>query len=177
MRSAVKLSLMLEIIPGEEHFILLLILTEIGMAMGHGSNSNSTYLLFSVNVTVDFNVHFANVVYAAAMGLGVYFSGARMIKRVGMNFVTYTNTSAFSAQFAAMATTFISSVVGYPISTSQAYFFALLALKCWHNSPELVVMYPRLTKTIIVLWLVTPLLCVACPIILAVVYRLVKHVN
>lgn len=160
-------------IPGEEHFILLLILTEIGMAIGHGSNSNSTYLLFSQYVLKNHDLRLINVIFAFAMGVGVYFSGSRMIKRIGMNFVTYTNTTAFSAQFAAMATTLVSSVIGYPVSTSQAYFFALMSLKWFHNNPEVIIMNHRLTKTIIILWLITPMICILCPILLAGAFHLI----
>jgi len=164
-------------IPGEEHFVLLLILAEIGMAIGHGSTSNSTYLLFSKHVLYDYNQEIANIIYAIAMSIGVYFSGSRMVKRIGMNFVTFTNTTAFSSQFAAMATTMISSVIGYPISTSQAYFFSLMALKWCHNYPEVITMYPKLTKTIILLWLITPIICITCPIALAGAFRLIMYAN
>ena len=175
----VILYIIIETIPGEEDFILLLILAEIGMAMGHGSNSNSTYLLFSKDLQHSSStlLIILKIFSAFSMGIGVYTSGSRMIKRVGMKFVTYTNTSAFAAQFSAMATTFISSVIGYPVSTSQTYFFSLLALRLCFNKTKIITMDSKFLHIMILLWIITPFVCLGVPIVLAGAFHLVQYLK
>ena len=170
-------SMIIETIPGEEEFKILLILAEIGMAMGHGSNSSTIYLLFTSNLGYSsFGLTVLKVLCAFSMALGVYFSGSKIIKIIGIRFVTYSNTCAFSSQFSAMATTLISSVIGYPVSTSQAYIFSLLGLKWFFTNPEVITMEKSLRNKIIILWILLPFVCVLMPILMSGVYFFFKWI-
>jgi len=146
------------------------------MAMAHGSNSNAIYLLFTSNFNRTDKFPLAiKIACAHLMGFGVYISGSKMIKEVGTKLVTDANSCAFVAQFTAMVTTLISSVIGYPVATSQAYFFSLYGLKKFHNNPEIITMDKKLMNWMIVLWLVLPFTCIAITLGLGGVYFLLKN--
>eukprot|EP00826_Nyctotherus_ovalis_P036726 TRINITY_DN3281_c0_g5_i1.p3 TRINITY_DN3281_c0_g5~~TRINITY_DN3281_c0_g5_i1.p3 ORF type:complete len:154 (+),score=43.87 TRINITY_DN3281_c0_g5_i1:1254-1715(+) len=147
------------------------------MALGHGSNSNTTYLLFSNSFRHSTAFHWLlKVACALFMGLGVFFSGSRIIKNIGTKFVTDANSCAFVAQFTAMVVTLVFSVVGYPVSTSQAYFFSLYGLRLFHNNPEIITMDRKLMVWMVGLWATLPIVCVLLPMGLGELYFLFKSV-
>jgi len=168
--------IILESIPGEQDFSILVLLTEIGMAMVHGSTCIGTTLLYSSNLInpPSFLMNILKYLCAINMGVGVYISGEKLIKKLGTKLVCYTNTSAFCAQFTAMAFTLFASVLGYPASTTQSYFFALVGLRIFHNQPEIIMMDKKMVTKMVIWWVTLIPICILSPIILGLGFKLIK---
>ena len=162
--------------------MILLILTEIGMAMGHGSTCLSISMLYSAHLhkaagTSRALLDVLTYLCAASLGVGVYLAGSKITKRIGTKFVVYTNTAAFSAQFTAMGVTLLSAVIGYPISTTQSFMFALLGVKLFHNTPEIINMDRRMFKKMIMWWIMAPPVCIFVPFLLSRLIALIVHID
>ncbi len=168
--------------PGEEDFVILTILAEIGMAMGHGSTCVTNAFLYASDLapaagTSSSLLTSIKVLCAFGVGLGVFVSGAKVTKRMGTKYVSYTTTVAFTAQFTSMAVTLLSSVIGCPISTTQSFVFALLGLKLFHNDPKIIHMERRVLWQSIVWWVVAIPVSLFVPLIISEVTCLITDVN
>ncbi len=172
----------LENAPGEDDFEILLILAEIGMALGQGSTSVSNSYLYASKLpeaagTSQITLELLKYVCAFSLGLGVYLSGDNIIKKVGTKFVSYATSAAFCAQFTAMALTLVSSTWGYPTSTTQLYIFALVGIRLVETHPPFVHMERRFFRQIIIWWLLLMPICVLLPFLLSYILSVLTHRN
>ncbi len=157
---------------GEEDFAVLLVLAEIGMALGHGSTSAPNAYLYAIDLheaagTPRWLLTILKYVCAAFIGLGVYLSGAEITKKIGTKFVSYTCSAAFAAQFSAMIIILISSLLGLPISTTQTFFFGLLGIGYFNQEPAVVRLETKLRFQLYLWWLLTIPVAILAPYLLS----------
>ncbi len=155
--------------------MVLLILSEVGMALASGSTSVCNSYLYSSDLKVIADtspIVLAVLPYicSAAMGIGVYLSGDDITKKIGTKFVTYTNTAAFSAQFTAMAITLVTTTLGYPVSTTQTFVFALLGISLFNKKPRVVRMEGKLLRQLTIWWTLTIPICVGVTFLLSMLF-------
>eukprot|EP00826_Nyctotherus_ovalis_P026637 TRINITY_DN2079_c0_g2_i1.p1 TRINITY_DN2079_c0_g2~~TRINITY_DN2079_c0_g2_i1.p1 ORF type:complete len:281 (+),score=48.40 TRINITY_DN2079_c0_g2_i1:156-998(+) len=169
----------LELIPGEEDFAVLLVLTSIAMSIGNGCTSVSNSFMYVKSITSESSfIKWLLTVYkhvcAVGMGLGLYLYGARVTKKVGSKFMPYNNSAAFSAQFAAAFIVMVCANIGYPVSTTQVFFSALLGISFFNSDPMVLkVNDKKALRDILLWWLFTIPACTLAPYIFSMIFNTV----
>ncbi|HJN14901.1 MAG TPA: inorganic phosphate transporter [Armatimonadota bacterium] len=128
---------LLKITPakGTIGFRWLQILSAMYMALTHGMNDTQnamgiiTMSLVSYGVLETFHVPFwVILICGAAMGLGTYMGGWRIIRTMGMKIASLRTIHGFSAETAAATITGLASVFGLPVSTTHTITSSIMGV-------------------------------------------------
>ena len=89
---------------------------------------------------------------SVAMALGTMCGGKKIIKSVGMDMVKLEKYQGFSADFSASLSLFVSTVLGFPVSTTHAKTTAMMGAGTAKSIKSL---NPSVIKEIALTWLLT----------------------
>ena len=142
---------------GEKFFILGSILSSVGMSFMHGAQDGQKFIAV-LNLCIEFsgkesslNSWFAVFLCSVVMGLGTLTGGKKIIKSIGMDMVKLQKYQGFSADTAATLSLFLSTVLGFPVSTTHAKTMAMLgAGLCGNKSVG-----GGVLKDIVLTWILT----------------------
>ncbi|MCX7838356.1 MAG: inorganic phosphate transporter [Anaerolineae bacterium] len=111
------------------------LITALALALSHGTNDAQktmgviTMGLVSAGVLKEFHVPFwVIVVSAAAIALGTWLGGWRLIKTLGGKFFKIRPIHGFTAQFTSASVILSASLLGGPVSTTQVVSSAIMGV-------------------------------------------------
>ncbi|MGN0526335.1 MAG: anion permease [Acutalibacteraceae bacterium] len=141
----------------ERFFTAGSILSSVGMSFMHGAQDGQKFIAV-LNLCVAFsgkgdniNSWFAVLLCSVIMGLGTLTGGKKIIKSVGMDMVKLQKYQGFAADTAAALSLLLSTLSGFPVSTTHAKTMAMLgAGLCGNKSVGRGVL-----KDIILTWFLT----------------------
>jgi len=110
----------------ELNFSLLLLSSAILTAFSKGGNDVGNATAFLSNIIG--NSMIARIICGIGMLIGLSTLGKRVLIKVGMTVVNLTPTMAFSAQFSTGIITFIATVMGLPLSSSQVLISSIIGV-------------------------------------------------
>ena len=120
---------------GSRTFRWLQIISASYMALTHGMNDTQnamgiiTMALVSAGVLTTFHVPFwVILICGAAMGLGTYMGGWRIIRTMGMKIASLRTIHGFSAETAAATITGLASIIGLPVSTTHTITSSIMGV-------------------------------------------------
>jgi len=138
------------------------ILGSAGMAFMHGAQDGQKFLgVFMLGVFLsrgelgiaDFSVPIWIVLlFSFVMALGTSIGGVRIIKTVGLDMVKLRPYQGFSADFAATISLFLSSLFGFPVSTTHTKTTAIIGTGVAINVRSI---NWRVVKNLVYAWLFT----------------------
>ena len=171
----------IELIPGEDDFGILLILAEIAMSIGNGSTTVSNSFIYVKDISseskfITYLMTACKYGYAIGMGLGLYLYGERVTKKIGSKFMPYNNFAAFSAQFSACFITMVCTNIGYPVSTTQIFFSALLGISLFNSDPIILkVSDKNVLGNLLLWWLFTIPVCGLAPYMFSMIFNQIAN--
>ena len=163
------LSKKVSLVTFSETFRLLVLIGTGFVAYSLGANNagNAAGLLISSGV---FSGRTAPLVLVGlAMGFGVVFFSKKVAKTVGRNITLIDPVTVFASQFAAGATVYFFTLMGIPVSASQAIIGGLVGVGMTKGAGMI---NNRLVLMIFLGWVVTP---IGAAILSAVIYKALSY--
>lgn len=137
-------------------FTVAEIVAAASMSFMHGAQDGQKFfavLIMCAGVQVErSNNLFVIILCALVMGLGTATGGKKIIKSVGMDMVRLEKYQGFSADTASSVALFLSTVLGFPVSTTHAKTTAMIGAGAAKNKRSL---NTAVVKDIVLTWVLT----------------------
>jgi len=148
-------------------FLVLLGTAFVAFSLGANNAGNAAGLLISSGVFQGSLLPL--ILVGLAMGFGVSSFGGRVANTVGRNITLIDPVTVFASQFAAGITVYFFTLIGIPVSASQAIIGGLVGVGMTKGSGMI---NDRLVVLIFIGWVITP---IGAAILSAVIYRILAH--
>ena len=142
----------------DSFFTLGQIFAAAGMSFMHGAQDGQKFIavLMLCMSFSDFNMAYANwkiiLLCSVTMALGTMCGGKKIIKAVGMDMVRLEKYQGFSADISASVVLLVSTLAGYPVSTTHAKTTAMMGAGLAKGVKGI---NPLVIKDIALTWLLT----------------------